>query len=165
MRDQILKKFKEKVQKTIKVLEIREIASFTTKFEADWDSDLLVEISSRWLKFITNSLPTKNKIVNYLKEQRFQFFNVPYLEARFKIVISLYNSSTLDSIQMGLNKDSFDISQDTQMLSRKDGRMLPLFLLHLPQNENCKKFFETKSLFKIRIDSVNYRAPRKAANC
>lgn len=112
MRDKILKKVKEKAQKTIMVLEITEIASFTTKLEADWYSDLLVEISSRWLKFITNFFPSKNKILNYLKEQRFQFYNVPDLEAPFKIVISLYNSSTLDSIQMELNKDSFHISQE-----------------------------------------------------
>lgn len=62
-------KVKEKSPKPIMIREIMDIVSFTTKLEAERDPDFLVEIAGRWLKFITNSFATKNKIINYLKEQ------------------------------------------------------------------------------------------------
>lgn len=103
--------------------------------------------------------------MNYLKVQWFQFYIVPDLKALLKVVIwELSKSSTPDSNQNELNKNGFNSSKVTQMYSRKDGRILPLFLLHLSCNKISKRFL-IKSLFKIRIDIENYIAPRKAVQC
>lgn len=42
---------------------IKDIAIFTIKLKADWDPDLLFEISGRWLKVITYSFATKPLII------------------------------------------------------------------------------------------------------
>lgn len=80
-----------------------------------------------------------------------------------KVVIrELPKSIKVENIENELTKTGFDIIKTVQMISRQ---VLPLFLLHLPKNENAKKILTLKSLFKIRIDIENYRAPRKAEQC
>lgn len=86
-------------------IEITDIARFTTKLEPDCNSFfllLLLKSARRWPKVIASSFTTKNKIVNYLKEQDTNYA-VPDIEEPLKVIIrGIYNSSNPDSIQIEL---------------------------------------------------------------
>lgn len=126
--------------------------------------EYFVEIQGSWLKVIPDSFATKEKVVNYLKELQFQFYVVPNLETPLKVFhMVLYNSTNSNSIQAELIKIGFDVIKVVQMPSCKDGRILPLVLMHSPRTVNSKNIFQMKQLFKIRIEIDIYKAPKSGA--
>lgn len=119
--------------------------------------------------FLPPPPPPKKKLLKwlfwiseYLKENKYQFYVVPDLEVPFKVVLRwLLKSINSDKMREALNDKCYDIFQAIQMQSRKNGRMLPLFLLHLPRKDKSKMVFQTTSLLKIRIQIEEYIVSRK----
>lgn len=73
--------------KSIMVREINDVAEFTSNLETNCIPYFLVEVLGRWVKILTKTYPVKSKIVEYLKERKFQFYVVHHLEAPMKVVM------------------------------------------------------------------------------
>lgn len=51
------------------------------------------------------------------------------------------------------------------MTSRKDKRIIPLFLLHLSRDELSQKIYKLRALFHFRVNIEPHRPPKKTTRC
>lgn len=124
-----------------------------------------MEIQGRWVKILPKTFADK-KNVEYLQEIIFLFYAVPDFKAPMKVVFrDLPKRVKIEIIESEITKIGYYVIKVVQTVSRKDSRVLPFFLLHLPRHKNSKNILQQKSLFKIRIELENYMAPRKVAQC
>lgn len=56
------------------VKDIFDVTDFTSNLEKNYDPNFLVEVAGKLLKIDPNSIEIKEKIIKYLKEQKFQFY-------------------------------------------------------------------------------------------
>lgn len=99
-------------------------------------------------------MQTKNKIIEFRKDKKFQFYVVPDIIAPLKYVIrGLPESSKVENIQREILNKGFEVTKVVQMTIKVDARVLPLFLIHVIKNENSKTILNLRDLFKIRIET------------
>lgn len=143
------------------VCEIDNIIEFTKKLESECDPNFTAQISGRRVKLFTHSFCVKKKIAVFLKEQNFQFYMSPNTKAPLKIIRGLPKSIQTEAIKRTLNEEGLDIFQATQMRNRKNGRILPLSMLHLPKNEKSQRIFKLTSIFfklEFKLNIIELRA-------
>lgn len=129
---------KVKPPKPIMVREINDITELTALIKSDCDPNFEVKILGRWVKINTQTFTVEEIIVNFL-EHKFQSYVTTDLKAPMKVVIrGLPKSIKIENIERELMKNGFDVIKTVQMISRKDDRVLPLFLLHLPKASSKK---------------------------
>lgn len=116
------------------VLPMPENLTETIKTLADeCDSTFHVKTAGEWLKIFPETLSIKAKIVSYLQSKKQQFYIMSDSIPPLKFVIrGLHRSCKIADIEDSLTKEGFQILKIVQMISRKDKRVLPLFLIHLP---------------------------------
>lgn len=104
------------------------------------------------MKPFANSLEIKQKIIDYFKINRFKFYGIPDTITSMKVVIrGLPASMKPNDIDKTLAAEGLVIHKAVQMINRKDKRILPLFLLHLPREEHSQRIFKRRALFHFRI--------------
>lgn len=82
----------------------------------------------------------KNKISDYLKDNVYQFYISPNLEAPLKFIFTGFpQSSQTENIKKSWNADGLYVYQVVQMKSMKDGKILPLFLLYTKATINQRE--------------------------
>lgn len=97
------------------------------------------------MKITTDAFNIKDKIINFLKQSKYEFYVVPDLVSPLTAVIrDLPNSITQEILLKELIDFRLDATKAIQMTSRKDGRKLSLFLINLARNEKSKSIFDLK---------------------
>lgn len=114
------------------VRKIEDAIDFTEKLEKECDPNFVAAIPWRCVNVLANSFCVRQKNIDFLKDQNFHFYVTSDLEAPIKVAIRRLPIRTPDDkIHSVLIYEGLDIIKTVQMISRKDGRKLPLFLLDL----------------------------------
>lgn len=136
------------------------------KIADDCDKKFYIKTTRSWMKLLADSLQIKQKIIDYLKNNQFKFYITPDTIPPLKvIIIGLPTSIKSKDIEKILKAEELVINKAVQMTSRKDKRILSLFLLHLPRDEHFQKNFKLKALFHFRVNIKVYRSPNRVMQC
>lgn len=113
---------KPKKLKPIWVKEMEDIFEFTGILENKCDPNFVAAISGRWVKVLANSFCSKQKIIDFLEVQKFNFYVSPDLETPIKTVRGLPLSTPTEKIEIALNELGFDTIKIIQKIRRTDGK-------------------------------------------
>lgn len=117
-----------KTPKPIIIKNIQDVVIFAATVVQDCDPNFMLQIVGNDLKLIPKDLTTKNKLIDYLKEHRYQFYVVPDTISPLKFVMrGLPKSCKIENIEQEIFNKGFETVKVVQMTSRVDKRALPSF--------------------------------------
>lgn len=87
------------------VSRIAYFTSSTKNIESNGDDIFMVENSGIWLKITTDAVNFKDKIINFLKQCKYEFYVLPDLISLLKAVISCLPNNITQEILLQLVTD------------------------------------------------------------
>lgn len=122
------------------VKNISHAEDFADQLERDCDTDFLEEIFRDCIKITANTLARKSKIINFLKEQKFQFYVVSDSIALLKgVTRGLSKTCKFQNIQRKIINRGFEVINVVQMNSLIDAKVLLMYLRDLNGRKERKK--------------------------
>lgn len=103
------------------VREIEDVTSFTNAIETKYDPNFTVEIAGTWKKLLADSFCKKEKLSDYLKEHKYQFYVVPSIEVSMKFVMrGFLKNIQAYNIRTAIDAAGYEIYRANQIRIRKD---------------------------------------------
>lgn len=107
------------------------------------------------------------QIVHYFDENELQYYVLPHKNTKpYKVVIrGLALTTECEEVKTELSELGYDVLRISQMYSRKNDRVLPLFQAHIRRIGDFEEILNTDYLLCMSVEIEEYRSTGAVAQC
>lgn len=145
------------------VTEISNVAEFINELSSNNKFKFHAKLVGNFIRMSPETMRNKLSLHKHLKQNNVQPYVVPDREIPLKMIIS-GSPKTLDynSVKETLSCRGFAILKISHFKNRRDGKLLPSYLMELPKNVTSHEIYNVRLIFSLKVEIEKVRPAKKA---